>query len=176
MSPFNENPFAVMTLIAAPAIMTNAASVLTLGTSNRLGRVVDRSRELAKMLHELDPGSRDYEVRNRQLERLQRRSKTVVKALTAFYFAIGCFAVAALVSLIGATLASSEYQFVFRGAAGAGLVIGTLAVGALATGCTLLVVETRLAVINLAEEAELARRAIGSTRIENGSRPLGVGE
>jgi|SRR5262249_50472409 len=156
MSPFNENPFAVMTLIAAPAIMTNAASVLTLGTGNRLGRVVDRSRELARMLHELDPDSHDYEVRIRQLERLQRRSKTVVTALTAFYFAIGSFAVAALISLAGAALASSEFQFGFRAAAGAGLVIGSLAVAALATGCTLLVVETRLAVINLAEEAELA--------------------
>lgn len=112
------------------------------------------------MLPELDPDSHDYEVRNRQLERLQRRSKTVVTALTAFYFAIGSFAVAALVSLIGAALASSEYQFGFRAAAGAGLAIGGLAVGALAIGCTLLVVETRLAVINLAEEAELARRSV----------------
>ena len=160
MSAFNENPFAVMTLIAAPAIMTNAASVLTLGTSNRLGRVVDRSRELAKILHELEPTSYDHEVRIRQLDRLQRRSRTVVTALTAFYFAIGSFAVAALVSLVGAALASSEYQFGFRVAAVAGLVIGALGVGALATGCTLLVFETRLAVINLAEEADLARREV----------------
>ena len=68
MSPFNENPFAVMAFIAAPAIMTNAASVLTLCKGNRLARVVDRSRDLAKMLHDLDPYSHDYEVRMRQLE------------------------------------------------------------------------------------------------------------
>jgi hypothetical protein len=75
MSPFNENPFAVMTLIAAPAIVTNAASVLTLGTGNRLARVVDRSRGLAKILHDLDLYSHDYEVRKRQLE-WQPASKT----------------------------------------------------------------------------------------------------
>jgi hypothetical protein len=157
MSPFNENPFAVMTLVAAPAIMTNAASILTLGTGNRLGRVVDRSRELAKMLLGLDPDTHDYDVRIRQLERLQRRSTILVRALTAFYFAIGSFATATLVSLVGAALASSEYQLGFRAAAGTGLVIGILAVTGLATGCTLLVVETRLAVIQLTEEAELAR-------------------
>jgi hypothetical protein len=160
MSPFNENPFAVMTLIAAPAIMTNAASVLTLGTGNRLARVVDRSRELAKVLHELKPESDDYQVTIRQLERLQRRSRIVVRALTAFYFAIGSFASAALVSLVGAALASSQYQFGFRAAAGAGLAIGFLAVSALATGCTMLVVETRLAVVHLGEEAELIRKSV----------------
>jgi hypothetical protein len=65
--------------------------------------------------------------------------------------------VAALVSLIGAALASSQYQVGFRAAAVSGLIIGTLGVSALATGCTFLVVESRLAVIGLAEEEELAR-------------------
>ncbi len=35
-----NNPFAILTAIVAPAILTNACSVLALGTSNRLGRVV----------------------------------------------------------------------------------------------------------------------------------------
>ena len=39
------NPFAVLTAVVAPAILTNACSVLALGTSNRLARVV--ARELA---------------------------------------------------------------------------------------------------------------------------------
>lgn len=34
------NPFAVLTAIVAPAILTNASSVLALATSNRLARVV----------------------------------------------------------------------------------------------------------------------------------------
>ena len=42
-----NNPFAVLTAIVAPAILTNACSVLALGTSNRLGRVVDRTRVVA---------------------------------------------------------------------------------------------------------------------------------
>ena len=44
------NPFAALTTIVAPAVLTNACSVLCLGTSNRIARVVDRSREVAKDL------------------------------------------------------------------------------------------------------------------------------
>src|SRR5215469_4332327 len=36
--PIGGNPFAVLTAIVAPAILTNAYSVLALGTSNRPGR------------------------------------------------------------------------------------------------------------------------------------------
>src|SRR5262244_1821468 len=43
-TPVTDNPFAVLTLIAAPAVFTNASSVLALGTGNRLARVVDRTR------------------------------------------------------------------------------------------------------------------------------------
>ena len=42
-----SNPFAALTAIVAPAILTSASSVLALGTSNRLGRVVDRTRVVA---------------------------------------------------------------------------------------------------------------------------------
>jgi len=44
------NPFAVLTAVVAPAILTNACSVLALGTSNRLARVVDRTRVVAREL------------------------------------------------------------------------------------------------------------------------------
>jgi hypothetical protein len=40
------NPFAVLSLIVAPAILTNASCVLVMSTSNRLARVVDRARNL----------------------------------------------------------------------------------------------------------------------------------
>jgi hypothetical protein len=46
VTSITDNPFAVLTLIAAPAVFTNASSVLALGTGNRLARVVDRTRPL----------------------------------------------------------------------------------------------------------------------------------
>jgi len=48
----HSNPFAVLSLIVAPAILTNAASVLAMSTSNRLARAVDRARELARQLED----------------------------------------------------------------------------------------------------------------------------
>jgi uncharacterized protein DUF2721 len=44
------NPFAVLTFIAAPAILTNAFSALALGTSNGFARAIDRARSLAAAL------------------------------------------------------------------------------------------------------------------------------
>src|SRR5271157_4475553 len=49
-TPLASNPFAVLTAVVAPAILTNASSVLALGTSNRLARVVDRTRVVAAEL------------------------------------------------------------------------------------------------------------------------------
>ena len=47
MDPFSANPFTVFTLITAPAVLTNAAAVMSLTTSNRLARAIDRGRDPA---------------------------------------------------------------------------------------------------------------------------------
>lgn len=41
-----QNPFAALTFVAAPALLTNASSVLALGTINRMLRTRDRMHEL----------------------------------------------------------------------------------------------------------------------------------
>jgi hypothetical protein len=41
-----NNPFAVLTFIVAPAILTNATSVLAMSTINRMLRTRDRMHEL----------------------------------------------------------------------------------------------------------------------------------
>ena len=40
------NPFAVLSWIIAPALLTNACTLLILSTANRLARAVDRAQEL----------------------------------------------------------------------------------------------------------------------------------
>jgi hypothetical protein len=37
------DPFSILTIVVAPAVLTNASSVLALGTNNRLARVADRT-------------------------------------------------------------------------------------------------------------------------------------
>jgi Protein of unknown function (DUF2721) len=44
------NPFAVLSFIVAPAVLTNASSVLTMSTNTRLAGAVDRARELSRQL------------------------------------------------------------------------------------------------------------------------------
>jgi hypothetical protein len=158
MNPLTANPFTVLSLIAAPAVLTNASSVLALGTSNRFARAIDRARALSKIL-ENKPISGDEEtlMQIRQLNRVERRSILLLHALRLFYLALGAFAAAALISLIGASLASTEHHIVFRIALGLALVTGAVGVISLVSGCTLLVGETRLAVQNVNEEAAFVR-------------------
>lgn len=157
MPGLNDNPFAILTAVVAPAILTNACSVLSLGTGNRIARVVDRTRILAAELASLEPGNPKYDAHVRQLEKLRVRSRFLISALRLFYASLGSFAASALISVIGSALAFFDLHFVFQAAAIIGLVIGAMAVIGLVVGCSLMVRETRLAIQTLAEEAGLRR-------------------
>ena len=63
-----NSPFAVLTAIVAPAILTNASSVLALGTSNRLRQVVDRTRVVANDIGSFAIGSSERQAWIKQLE------------------------------------------------------------------------------------------------------------
>ena len=97
----SSNPFGVLTSVVAPAILTNACSVLALGTSHRLARVVDRTRVVAGEHAGFEPGTSNYKECFEQLGRLQVRAQLLLKALRVFYASIGLFAAAALVSVVG---------------------------------------------------------------------------
>jgi branched-subunit amino acid transport protein len=155
-APLHENPFAVLTAIVAPAVLTNACSVLCLGVGGRIARVVDRTRALTAEMPKFLLGSPEYGSRVRQLERLQRRAQFLVKSLRLLYAALGGLAASALISVIGAASAYYGNQYVFRAIAAIALAIGGSAVTALVAGCVYMVHETRLAVQNLAEEAQEA--------------------
>jgi len=149
-----NNPFAVLTAIVAPAILTNASSVLALGTSNRLARVVDRTRVLYADLARSAPGSKERAEWMEQLDALGTRGKMLLRALRLFYATIGLFAASALVSVGGSIATYYGLKVLFEVAAGLAVMTGASAVIALATGCTLMVHETRFAVQSLTKERE----------------------
>jgi hypothetical protein len=157
------NPFAALTLIAAPAVLTNASSVLTLGTGNRLARAVDRGRQLTAELERPETLSEEAaRVRLSELNAVQRRMLLLIHALRAFYLAIGGFAGAALLSLIGAALASTTASWISlltRMLEAVAVVAGTVAVGALIRGSLLLVRETQIAVTVMEERAAWVQEA-----------------
>jgi hypothetical protein len=149
------NPFAVLTAVVAPAILTNACSVLALGTGNRLARVVDRTRVVDRELAAIEPGGANYESWAAQLAGLQVRTQLLVKALRVIYGSLGLFATAALVSVVGSIVTYYGQRLLFQLTAGVALLAGAVAVVGLASGCALMVQETRLAVQNLADEAKI---------------------
>lgn len=157
-----NNPFAVQTAIVAPAILTNASSVLALGTSNRLGRVVDRTRVVAGDVANSAPGSATYQAWMSQLKALELRAQLLLKALRLFYAALGLFAASALVSVAGSTAAYYGQKILFEAGAGLAILTGASAVVGLSMGCTLMVHETRLAVQSLEEESRVRIQVYGA--------------
>ena len=160
MPPFGNNPFAALSIVVAPAILTSASSVLCLGTANRLARVVDRTRAVSAQFALLAPNADTIVTSRRQLEELRVRWNLVLRALICFYISLGSFAVAALVSLVGSSFTAPAMLPPINFIAILGLLSGTVGVGGLVLGCTMMVRETRLAIRNLAEETEIAASTV----------------
>jgi hypothetical protein len=152
-----SNPFAILSTVVAPAVLTNASSVLCLGTANRIARVVDRTRLVTTEMAALQVGSKEYQARADQLPRLQVRANLLFRALRILYASLGLFAAAALITVIGSAMEFFGWQLGFHAAAFIALGSGAAAVIGLCYGCALLVNETRVAIHNLTEEAALFR-------------------
>jgi hypothetical protein len=158
--PFDvaDNPFAVLTAVVAPAILTNACSVLAMGTANRIARVVDRSRAVVSLVKAHKPGTPEYESYNRQLTQLRARSGLLLKALRLFYAALGMFATLALTAIVGSALVAYEVEFALHMIGLFSFVVGCGAVIAIVAGCAFMVQETRMAIQTLTDEQETIER------------------
>jgi hypothetical protein len=153
MDPINTNPFSLLTFIAAPAILTNASSVNVLSTSNRLARSMERARAISMQIeqHEGDADGGNA-VRFKLLKFAERRTLIIVRALTCFYTAVGSFAAASLISLLGAVFVAAHQDYLQHITLTASLCAGVIGVGGLAIGAGLLVFETRMALRGMSEE------------------------
>jgi uncharacterized protein DUF2721 len=158
-----STPYAALSLIVAPAVLTNASSILVLSTSNRLARAVDRARVLAAQL-EAPPKPNEGLTRLRlhELDSAERRALLLLSALRFFYASIGAFAAAALTSLIGATLLSTPLRALPAVLEIVALAAGFIGVTGLVLGCGLLLQETRIAVRTVTQEATHLREHLGA--------------
>jgi hypothetical protein len=96
----------------APTILTNTSSVLALGTGNRLGRVVDRTRVVASEISRFASGSAERQAWSLQLQALQSRAQLLLRSLRLFYASLVLFAASALIS-VGGSVASYYGQRLF---------------------------------------------------------------
>jgi Protein of unknown function (DUF2721) len=141
------DPFSILTVVVAPAVLTNASSVLALGTNNRLARVADRTHVVTAQLPR-QPGT------SAELAALQTRAQLLLQALRCFYLGLGLFASSALISIAGSIVVYYGWPSAFQIAAGIGVACGASAVIALVCGCALMIRETQLAVKGLAYDAK----------------------
>lgn len=163
-----DTPFAALTLLVAPAILTNASSVAVLATSNRFARAVDRARSLLTLIESdrsehsgRDPESPESQelsaLRVRQLECAERRVLLIIRALKFFYLALGSFAAAAMISLLGATDVFALHPAVNHALLVIGFFTGMTGVCGIGGGAVLLIWESRLTFNILDAEAAWVR-------------------
>jgi hypothetical protein len=150
-----ENPFGVLTFIAAPAVLTNATSVLAMSTINRMLRTRDRMHEI--YLQADDPVRCTRPEFVRQANRVECQARLLLNALRWIYSALAAFAGATLVTLLGAVADQFEHVVPMRAVVGIGLLLGVGGVTGLIGGCITLFQATQLSLVAIREEADSIR-------------------
>ena len=155
-SSLSQNPFAVLTFIAAPAILTSATSVLAMSTINRMLRARERMHQLLMEAENptLYRGTSLIDLVNRA----EQQGLLLLRAMRWIYVALGSFAAATLVTLLGAVAGQMGGHLVLQVIVGIGLLLGCTGLAGLVGGCFNLFRSTELSLLNIREEAELIRQ------------------
>jgi hypothetical protein len=152
-STLTNNPFAVLTFIVAPALLTNTSSVLALSTINRMLRTRDRMHELFTKSDSEPMSDSERTLYISQVNRVEKQAVLLLRALHSIYIALGSFAGATLMTLLGAALARFHNESWFGYLGWTGLALGFLGVSGLGFGCVMLFTATQLSLVNIREEA-----------------------
>lgn len=155
-----DSPFEAFTLMAAPAVLTNAAALLAQGTSNRFSRTLDRARFLASILDSPELDIELRALRTGQFKRAHVRAQYLLKALGCIYFALGAFALSTLVAILGLVITSAVTDYLYITPI-TSAVLGSFGVASLGLGCVYLVRETRLAIISISDEGDFLQKRMG---------------
>ena len=151
-----------LTAMVTPALLISATGSLVLSTSTRLGRVVDRVRQLEERLSELIYAEnkddvplydKRVEVIVDLLDKVTSRSRILQRAMQAFYFGLGMFVLTSVTIAIAAFF--STYRWV-------PIPVGIVGIMFLFWGSVLMLRETRMATATVNAEMdftwELARK------------------
>lgn len=156
----NLNPNALnstiefLTAMVTPTLLISATGSLVLSTSTRLGRVVDRVRELEKRLSELiiieDTSTiplydKRLEVIVNLLDKVTSRARILQKAMTFFYYGLGFFILTSVTIAIAAFFTS--YRWI-------PIPMGIIGIFFLFLGSMLMLRETRMATATINAEMD----------------------
>lgn len=156
----NINPNALnstiefLTAMVTPTLLISATGSLVLSTSTRLGRVVDRARELEKKLSELilveDHSTvplydKRLDTIVKLLDKVTSRSRILQRALSAFYYGLGFFI------LTSVTIAIAAFFTTYRWIP---IPVGIVGIMYLFWGSVLMLRETRMATMTINAEMD----------------------
>ncbi len=151
-----------LTAMVTPALLISATGSLVLSTSTRLGRVIDRVRQLEERLSELiyleDKNEvplydKRVEVIVDLLDKVTSRARILQRAMAAFYYGLGMFVLTSVTIAIAA---------IFNNYRGLPIPIGIIGIMFLFWGTLMMLRETRMATATVNAEMdftwELARK------------------
>jgi hypothetical protein len=143
-----------LTAMVTPALLISATGSLVLSTSTRLGRIVDRVRQLEERLSDLIylETKQDVPLYDKRLEvivdlldKVTSRSRILQRALQTFYYGIGMF------TLTSVTIAVAAFFNTYRWVP---IPIGIVGIMFLFWGSVLMLRETRLATATVNAEMD----------------------
>ena len=134
-----------LTAMVTPALLISATGSLVLSTSTRLGRVIDRVRQLEDRLSELiyleDKDEvplydKRVEVMVDLLDKVTSRSRILQRAMETFYYGLGMFVLSSVTIAVAASF--NTYRWI-------PIPVGIVGIMFLFVGTILMIRETRMA-------------------------------
>ncbi|MGD9160339.1 MAG: DUF2721 domain-containing protein [Desulfobacteraceae bacterium] len=162
---FQTNPFIMLTFIVAPAVLTNACALLAMSTSNRFARAIDMAKEIARQIDsssDMTPVKLDRLVN--EFTTAETRGLLLLKAMRCFYLSLSCFALVALVSLLGSVSSMLKSQTVETLFLSFVLLLGVVAVVGIVYGVILLIREIRIVINVMQKRIQDIRHNIGTEK------------
>ena len=164
----------ILGAMITPAVLISAAGTLTLSTSNRLGRIVDRVRVLQTQAEELPPWNPDDQ------DALDRRA-LIVDQIARQAQRIGILQITLITLYIAISLLVSSSLAIGISAVGRGwlswlpVALGLLGAGSLFVGAVFLIREARMAVKSSLSELEFVKRVVARRTVVPLPAPVRTG-
>src|SRR4030095_8404875 len=156
----NASAIAVLTAMITPAVLISACGSMILSTSTRLGRVVDRVRELSDRLEEMNSEKNTAsraEVTEaqaaifQQLDKLTSRARILQRTMVVFYLSLGSFVATSVGIGVFGFAHNQNYNIVH-------VALGIIGACFLFYGSILLIFEARLALSTIHHEMDFIWR------------------
>lgn len=148
---------AILSAMITPAVLISACGSLIIATSNRLGRVIDRTRRISDDFRELAEEGADGALRDEersvlfdQLDRATRRSRLLQRSMIRLYLALGAF--------VGTSVAIGVMALFGQHFAWLAIALGLAGAGLLFHASVLLIVESRIALGAIEGEMDFVLR------------------